>query len=240
MLLTRAFRQTVVRNPLEGHDQIVLVVSRTQSADAAKMVLFDREGDSWRFKQTAPAVIGANGMAWGRGLHDSRESRGEEVKREGDGRSPEGVFELSGAYGYRPKDAVNIRFPYTQTTPDMVCIDEVRSAYYAMIVKSDSVGLDPSDMPSHEDMLRDDNLYKYLIVVGHNTADTERGAGSCIFIHLWRDERTATAGCTAVSEPVMLQLLGWLDPSKKPVLVQLTRKNYNRLKAVWGLPDITI
>jgi len=240
IVVTRSLYEYIPSNPLVGHDQIILVVSRTENANTAKLVLFERDGDSWRFVQTAPAVIGENGMAWGRGLHDDRDRSGEEQKKEGDRRSPKGAFELIGAYGYRPGQQVNIRFPYTRITPDMACIDEARSEYYNRIVTPSDAGLDSLNMPSHEDMLRDDDLYKYLIMVGHNTTDTKRGAGSCIFIHLWKDEQTPTAGCTAVAEPVMLQLLSWLDPAKKPVLVQLTRKSYRRLKEAWGLPDITI
>jgi L,D-peptidoglycan transpeptidase YkuD (ErfK/YbiS/YcfS/YnhG family) len=240
IFVTRSINRYIPANPLIGHDQIIFVVSRTETANTAKLALYERDGTVWRFVQTAPAVVGENGMAWGRGLHDDRDRNGEDLKKEGDRRSPKGVFELFDSYGYRPAQLVNIRFPYTQITPDMTCIDDARSEYYNRIATSSDAGLDSLNMPSHEDMLRGDDLYKYLIMVGHNTTGTKRGAGSCIFIHIWKDERTPTAGCTAVAEPVMLQILGWLDPAKKPVFVQLTRRSYRRLKEAWGLPDITI
>lgn len=235
-----SIRQAMPHNPLDGHDQLVFVVSRSEMATEAKLVMYDRDGDTWRFHDTAPAVVGRNGMAWGRGLHRSRAIDGEEVKREGDGCAPKGAFELIEAYGYPPDSMVTIRFPYTQTSPAMACIDDVRSRYYTMLVNSDSLWTDPSLIPSHEDLLRDDNLYKYLIVVGHNTVNPKPGAGSCIFIHVWAGSESSTAGCTAVSEGAMLRLLSWLDPAKKPILVQLTRTSYRRLQEEWGLPDVTI
>ena len=180
-------------------------------------------------------------MAWGKGLHsDKVRPEDEPIKNEGDGRSPEGAFELLRAYGYLPGTSVRIKFPYTQTTPDMACIDEARSQYYNMIVGTGEKGIGPASLPSHEDMLRNDNLYKYVIVVGHNTNPVQPGGGSCIFLHIWENSDSYTAGCTAMSEESILRLLAWLDENKKPRLIQLTRSNYMRLKAEWGLPDITI
>jgi L,D-peptidoglycan transpeptidase YkuD (ErfK/YbiS/YcfS/YnhG family) len=88
-------------------------------------------------------------------------------------------------------------------------------------------------------MRRDDDLYRYLVLVGHNLPDPVPGAGSCIFLHIWRGSNEPTAGCTAMAESTILQLLSWLDRDKSPRLVQLSRKNYMRLKDIWGLPEVT-
>ena len=228
-------------NPLEGCEQLVLVVSRIETAHKARLLTYDRDGDSWRFKFSCPAVIGENGMAWGRGLHRDR-ARGadEPVKVEGDGTSPRGAFELLQAYGYQRQEVERIKFPYMQITPDMICIDEARSEYYNMILRSGEKGLDPENLPSHEDMLREDDLYKYAILIGHNTGNTVNGAGSCIFLHIWESEDSHTAGCTAISDVNILRLLALLDPAKNPCIVQLTRLSYLRLREEWGLPDMTL
>src|SRR5262249_47021952 len=39
-----------------------------------------------------------------------------------------------------------------------------------------------------------------------------RGAGSCIFLHVWRDAASPTVGCTAMAKPALAELLAWLDP----------------------------
>ncbi len=228
-------------NPLKGAGQIVLVVSKTETASSAMLYTYNLDNGNWRFHFSCPAVIGKNGMAWGRGLHRNKvRLRDEPVKKEGDSKSPQGVFELPGAYGYLPPSMMRIKFPYTQVDSDMICIDDARSGYYNMIVDAGEKGLNVDDLPSHEEMLRDDALYKYTIFVGHNTLDTKMGAGSCIFLHLWEDPKSYTAGCTAMSEESILRLLGWLDPDSSPCLVQLTRKSYRRLKEEWGLPDVNI
>ena len=80
----------------------------------------------------------------------------------------------------------------------------------------------------------------YAILVGHNTWKPEKGAGSCIFLHLWSNPNSHTEGCTAMSEESILTLLSKLDEKKNPVMVILSRKNYLRLRDVWGLPEVTI
>jgi len=228
-------------DPLEGSDQLVLVLASTQHSKKAVMQVFTREETVWKFSFSCTAVIGKNGVAWGRGLHKNSDCpEGEPVKREGDGTSPEGVFPLIHAYGYLPPSMVRILFPYAQVTEDLICCDDIDSKYYAKIIDIRQKGLDPERLPSHEKMRRRDDLYKYAILVGHNTWRSVKGAGSCVFIHLWNDFNSSTSGCTAISEESMLTLLSELDPEKNPVMVLLTRKNYLRLKEEWGLPDVTI
>ena len=228
-------------DPLEGSNQLVLVLSRTQNARKAVLQTFNRDGDSWRFSFSFPVVIGKNGMAWGRGLNkDSDCPNDEPVKIEGDSTTPQGAFELLHAYGYSPPSAVRIRFPYTLSTPDMICIDDPGSKYYNKIVNIGQKVLDRENLPSHETLVRDDDLYKYAILVGHNTWRPKKRAGSCIFLHVWEGPNSYTLGCTAMAEENILRLLAWLNAEKYPVLIQLTRKNYYRLREEWGLPDVTI
>ena len=68
------------------------------------------------------------------------------------------------------------------------------------------------------------------IVVDHNgivTEDTanlpQPGGGSCVFLHIWHSNDQGTIGCTATSEIDLETLLTWLDPARKPLLVQATR-----------------
>jgi len=120
----------------------------------------------------------------------------------------------------------------------LICIDDVKSEYYNMVVNMREKGLDPGALPSHETMIRDDDYYKYTILVGHNMNPVVQEGGCCIFLHLWGGEDSSTAGCTAMSEPDMVKLLALLDPELKPVIVQLTRKSYFRLRESWDLPGI--
>lgn len=226
-------------SPVSGARQMILVVAENDTTFRARMGTFSLVRGGWRAEAAWPVVIGRNGMAWGRGLHreGDRDPR-RPVKREGDGKTPEGVFTLPRAFGYAPADSARTRLPYTQADADLICIDDVRSEFYNTVTGVAEKGMDRDRLPSHERMLREDGLYRYVILVGHNIAPRDRGAGSCIFLHVWRGEDSGTSGCTAMTEERMTELFAWLDPGERPVIVQLTRADYMRLRAAWGLPEM--
>ena len=72
---------------------------------------------------------------------------------------------------------------------------------------------------SYEFMKRDDNLYKYGVVIEYNTDPVIKGNGSAIFLHIWKGEGIPTAGCVAVSEEDIIKILGWLDPAASPLMI---------------------
>src|SRR6185503_4608918 len=98
---------------------------------------------------------------------------------------------------------------------------------------------------SSEMMRRDvhnhDDLYKLGLLVGYNSdahrdPDTGKGAGSCIFLHIWRGPSRPTVGCTAMPEGSMEALVGWLDPRGRPLLVQGTRAELEKIARQKQLP----
>jgi D-alanyl-D-alanine dipeptidase len=91
------------------------------------------------------------------------------------------------------------------------------------------------DWQSAEYMRREDELYAIAIVVEHNTRETEPGAGSCIFIHVWRGPDSGMTGCTAMPLEMLEGFAGWLRPNAA-VLVALPQGEYDALRGVWGLP----
>ena len=62
--------------------------------------------------------------------------------------------------------------------------------------------------------------------------------GSLIFFHIWRNPNKGTAGCTAVSGKNILKILKWIDVSKNPIILQLPKTVYNRLRSDFKLPKI--
>jgi L,D-peptidoglycan transpeptidase YkuD (ErfK/YbiS/YcfS/YnhG family) len=162
--------------------------------------LYERGKSGWQPAGAAiPAVAGRSGLA----------PVGE--KREGDGRTPSGVYPLERGFGYEP---LGTRLPYIVLTPEMIWIDDPRSDRYNMLAdKKEGEGL------SYEIMRRADDLYKYGLVVEYNTGPTIPGAGSAIFFHIWSGPVSTTAGCVAMAEPDMVRLLTWLDPARRPLAV---------------------
>jgi L,D-peptidoglycan transpeptidase YkuD (ErfK/YbiS/YcfS/YnhG family) len=80
-----------------------------------------------------------------------------------------------------------------------------------------------------------DQRYRIGFVVEHNPDGRDR-AGSCIFAHVWKAPGAATAGCTAMSDADMQQLLRWLDRRQSPRFVLLPAREYERLGEAWKLP----
>jgi len=223
-------------DPLPRTRQCVVVVSRDWNAKTGVLRAFERKGSrsAWQMHGPAvPVVLGKKGLAWGRGLVDFNASAG---KVEGDNKAPAGIFRLGPAFGYAPKSAARwIKLAYVPLTPQTEGIDDPRSRYYNQLVDRSKIA--KVDWHSSEQMLRTDNLYKWGVVVAHNSRATP-GAGSCIFLHIWKDSRSATAGCTAMAESDLVNLLRWLNPAARPVLVQMPQAEYEAARDKFRLPPL--
>ncbi len=216
--------------------QLVLVVTDDWDADHGRLRAYERESDAWRpVADAVPVTIGRAGAAWGVGLQAPRTDG--PVKREGDGRSAAGVFRIGEAFGYAERSPTAL--PYRALQVSDYCVDVDGSPLYNRIVDAREVG-EQAVAGSTEPMRRDlhahgDQRYKLGFVIEHN-ADGKRGAGSCIFAHLWSSPTDTTAGCTAMDEAAMRRLLGWMKPEEHPVFALLPRAAYAQLRDAWHLP----
>lgn len=229
-------KATVANTPIPADKtQLVTVVTEDWNRFQAELRRYERSpGKAWR--PVGPAidvVLGREGYGWGRGLHGggAPAERAGPIKREGDGRSPAGVFEIGAAYGY---DAVRegVALPYVQATSELRCVDDPASRHYNHIVSTAHTAV---DWKSAEYMRRDDELYEIAIVVEHNTQPIEPGAGSCIFIHVWRGPDSGMTGCTAMPWGTLETIASWLKPNAT-ALVALPRGEYDALRGPWQLP----
>jgi D-alanyl-D-alanine dipeptidase len=226
-------------SPISGSLQLVVVVTDGWDSVPGTMQRYQRDGvrSRWRaYGSQVPVVVGATGLGWGIGLHGVG-SPGEPgpVKHEGDQRSPAGVFRLTSAFGYAPHDSMSwVDMPYVQAVDEYKCVDDSASVHYNQMVMREAGT--PADWRSAEDMHRPDSLYELGVVVEHNANGRKVGGGSCIFLHIWPGPQGSTVGCTAFASSAMKELLQWLEPESLPVLVQLTRGEYERLRTAWELP----
>ncbi len=210
--------------------QLVTAIVDDWSSTHARVALWQRTAAGWqRVGEPWPAVIGSTGAAWGVGLQPAQ--RDGPTKREGDRKSPAGVFALRGSYGYADAAPHGWRMPYARST-DLLCVDDPASDRYARIVDIKQVA---SDWASAEQMRRPDALYTWVVDVAHNP-DATPGLGSCIFLHVWSGPDSATVGCTAMEQATLAALLGRLDPAAHPLYVLLPRAEYTAVAAAWGLP----
>lgn len=191
--------------------QILVVTNDYPSSFNVQIYAMEKKTGNWEMiHEPINGVIGKNGFA----------NPGE--KREGDGRSPSGIFPLQKAFGY--SESILSKMPYRQVLSDDFWIDDVNAFDYNHWVKKEK-----TQALSYEKMRRDDDLYKYGIVIEYNTNPVIKGYGSAIFFHVWGGEMLPTAGCVAVSENNIIKILGWLDPQAKPIIIMGTENILERL-----------
>lgn len=224
--------------PWVASTQAVVVITPDWNANHGELRTFERNGGHWReVGSPRPVSVGRNGSAWGLGLHS--DSLQGPAKREGDGRSPAGVFAIGTAFGYA--DGADTALPYTAMQSSSYCIDVSGSPLYNRIVDADVVGkaaVAGSTEPMRRDVHVDgDQRYRQGFVIEHNL-QARPDAGSCIFAHLWKAPGEATAGCTAMDDPGMASLLQWLRPERRPLFVLMPASEYRTLHALWGLPSV--
>ena len=229
---------TAAEHAWSNAEQMIVVTTAGWDSSSGTLQRHERRDGDWHALDAAqPVVIGRAGSAWGIGLHAAQSGR---QKKEGDGRSPAGVFGLGTGFGY--SRSIVSGWPYAPMDAGDWCIDVVDSPLYNRLVDARDVGADAiagSTEPMRRDLHADrDMRYKLGFVVGHNPHNVA-GAGSCIFAHLWSAADSTTAGCTAMPERAMQRLLGWLQPTAHPVFVLLPEHEYERLRQAWGLPPIT-
>lgn len=223
------------RQVFQEPTQMIVVITSDWDVHTATLQRYERmtPQSRWiRIVEPIPVVIGRNGLAWGRGMHPPNDKLVQKV--EGDGKSPAGMFSLDSVFGYADAaEMKDIKMPYQQATKALHCVDDVESKYYNQVIDHTTVEM---DWNSYEDMLRDDDVYRLGIIVKHNVNPCEPGLGSCIFIHIWSDAETGTAGCTAMSPENIETLIHWLDSEKHPVMVQLPGFMYDQVRDEWNLP----
>ncbi len=134
-----------------------------------------------------PCRIGRNGIGT---LH-----------REGNGMTPRGIWKIN--YVLFRDDRIKslkTQIPTFKIKPSDSWCDDPKSRAYnkplGHLVKG-----------SDEFLSRDDSLYDIIFVLSQNKAPIIRGLGSAIFLHVSEKNRTFTAGCIAVSNQNIKNIL---------------------------------
>lgn len=221
--------------------QLLVVTTTGWDSTTGELRRFVRDdvGSAWRREGSAvPVVVGRSGLAWGVGF-DSLAADGATTagprKREGDGRSPAGAFALDRAFGFASPDSTgSFDYPYLPLAPGTECVDDPRSEHYNRVLDRGSV---PDVDWTSAERMREISLYRLGVIVDYNPAPVP-GRGSCIFLHVWEGPRSTTVGCTAMDGDALAELVAWLDPRSRPVLVQLPATVYSTLREEWRLPAL--
>lgn len=239
VLIAPACLAAPLATPLHDARQLIVVTAPSWDANSGHLQAYERTDQGWQAHGAGfDVALGRSGSAWGVGVHPQQQDGPH--KREGDGRSPAGIFNIGPAFGYA--EHIGSHMPYQPMLASSYCMDVPASPLYNQIVDASKVGED-AVKGSTEAMRLDlhnngDRRYREGFIIEHNAAAVP-GQGSCIFAHLWRQPGEATAGCTAMEPERMSALLAWLSPQAKPLFVLLPAAQYQRLQKSWGLPVIS-
>ena len=131
---------------------------------------------------------------------------------EGDGITPRGIFPVREIF-YRADRvaAPRTNLPLRRIEKDDGWCDAPNDPSYNRLVKLPYPA-------SAENMWRDDHLYDLVAVLGYNDDPVVPGKGSAIFLHLARDDYSATQGCVAMAYDDLRAAIEQLRPGDQTVI----------------------
>lgn len=124
------------------------------------------------------------------------------AKREGDGKTPYGVYRMRGGFGVRANPG--LASSWLVTSARDVWVDDSRSRLYNTHQR-----LPVNGRWASAERLRISPAYNYVQVIGYNEA-RRLWRGSAIFLHV--DQGRATAGCVSLPTSSLLAVLRWQKP----------------------------
>lgn len=196
--------------------QLVTAVAPSRSSTQATFRLWSRRGACWRPAAGRWTVwLGANGTS--------------PFKREGDRRTPTGVFGFQRTmYGLAPKPRV--RYRYHRIVCGDWWVEDPASPFYNRF-RHVRCGSKPPFRTTSEDMSRSPTAYRHLAVIAYNTSPVVPGRGSGIFLHV--STGRPTLGCVSLPLPRLAATLRWLRPAARPLIAIGTAAD---LRSAAGFP----
>jgi len=145
--------------------------------------------------QTIPVALGRGGIIAN--------------KREGDGGTPKGSFRPRRLWWRADRHTRPQTFlPARAIRPEDAWCEDPHSRHYNRPVRLDRDR-------GGDRLKRDDHLYDFIVEIDHNTSPRIAGRGSAVFLHLARENFSATAGCVSMTKSAMLRLLRRLGPKTR-------------------------
>ncbi len=190
---------------LASANRLVLVTAPGMNRERVTMRTYQRASvaSAWQTVGGGRSmVIGRAGMGWGYTFRRVAK-RGEPLKREGDKRTPAGIFAVGKSFGFKPSSRPG---HLVLRRGETVCVDDVRSPAYNTIQKRSVIGAKVS-----AENMGAIKLYRHGLFVDYPSNARAR-AGSCIFIHLLPKSGRGTLGCLALPEKDLLALQKFTVP----------------------------
>ena len=197
-------------------EQMLVVAAFDEKATDAWISLHEKKEDgSWHMVMTSPGFIGKNGLG---------------KTKEGDAKTPTGVFHFNRAFGIAEDPGCAI--PYVKADDNTYWSGDPREGYHY----NELVSL--KDLP---DLSKEDSEhiadyhyhYQYCLNISYNEEGTP-GLGSAIFLHCFGPAKPFTGGCVAIPEDHMKYVMQKVDQNTAVVI-----DTYENLSGGADWPDST-
>lgn len=187
---------------ISKNKQLILVTTAGKKETNALIQTFSKDKNGkWKRGKSVKGIVGKNGI--------------QSQISEGSKSTPTGKYTITSAFGRKANPGTKL--PYHRITSDDVWVDNVKSKYYNTLQSKRKTGEKTESMNIPQ--------YDYGFVIDYNTKRV-KGKGSAIFFHIAKGNYTL--GCTAVSKENVVSILKWLDPNKKPVIIQAVESDLSK------------
>jgi L,D-peptidoglycan transpeptidase YkuD (ErfK/YbiS/YcfS/YnhG family) len=176
--------------------QVITVQAATPRSQVAVLRTWQLQSDGHYVQVFGPfiAYVGKHGVG---------------PTREGLGKTPDGIFTLTQAFGNQPNNGT--RLPYFRAGADDWWDENPASPHYNRhVVSSVSPGGDS------ENLFDAGLAYTHAVVINYNMNPVVKGAGSGFFLHV--SFGAPTQGCVAIPENELTRVMRWLLPASHPVI----------------------
>lgn len=215
--------------------QCLVGISEGWDSSNVTLTFYEKTNGAWKpVGEAWKARLGKSGLVWGKGLNPV--PSGAVTKKEGDNRSPAGVFSIGGAWGYDSSISKNRALFYRKVTSRDLWVEDPASPKYNQNVVLDH---EPATAwEKQQQMKQGDDAHSLKLFIAHNAPpNVVPNAGSSIFFHIWRGGGTKpTAGCTTMEKPKLQWVISRVDPARNPLYVLLPKTDYQKYRAGWKLP----
>jgi len=175
------------RKGIDDYQQIIFVAA---TGDKATVSMYAKKDSThWEKLLQTQGYIGRNGIG---------------KTKEGDGKTPVGIFGLPDAFGIQ--DNPGTALAYQKVTDQNYWVDDSGSRYYNRMIEKNKAA---AEWKSGEHIVDYPVQYAYAIVIDYNK-ECINNAGSGIFLHCSADR--PTAGCVAIPKENMIALLKQIQP----------------------------
>ena len=158
------------------------------------MIIVNKNGTLIHNKKRYKCALGKNGIA--------------KRKKEGDKKTPAGLFSLGKVY-YRKDKIRHLKTNLRKIVikKKMAWCDDPNNKFYNKLTFTND--------KSKEKLYRKDNLYNIIVVINYNIKPIIKNKGSAIFIHLARKNYSGTMGCIGLKKKDLLDILKTVNKRTK-------------------------